>query len=293
VVPDGDGETVAHSFVVDSVGETGGSAASFLELHSSGGKFLGDSSVNLSVCDHLSGQLDAVSLFDGVDHLITTPFSAFSRSADMEASPFSAFGGISAFAPFGINTVSSSSVFKLGDFGFRTGCIIASSVVPSVDGCKLDDIGGINTFVGSTDFISVTVLAPDWSFSALAPSEVFSVFGGGLSEHLNSLIRGGERNAGTVVVHMDGLVEHGHWDHVEHGSTGTEFLKGDSVFILLMNKVHTGFAWTVFEVNAMCSACVVDSFSQLHVVGVKLPAVARMPDVTCDEIGDSFNGEHM
>jgi hypothetical protein len=147
--------------------------------------------------------------------------------------------------------------------------------------------------MGSTDLISVGVFAMDWSFSALAPSEVFSVFGSCLSENLDSLIRRGERHTGTVVVHMDGLVEDGHWDHVEHGSTGTEFLKGDSMLIFLMDKMKTGFAWTVDEIDAMGLACLVNSFSEGLVVGVKLPAVARMPDVTCDEIGDSFDGEHM
>jgi hypothetical protein len=38
---------------------------------------------------------------------------------------------------------------------------------------------------------------------------VFSVSSGGLSENVDSLFSGGERNAGTVVVHVDGLVEDG------------------------------------------------------------------------------------
>merc|ERR1719263_1764085 len=128
----------------------------------------------------------------------------------------------------------------------------------------------------------------------MSPGEVFSVSSGGLSEHIDSLIRGGERNAGTVVVHVDGLVEDGEswvvWAGL--GSTLSEFLNRDTVFIPGVDKSSSLWsAWSVVEVDSVLGALIVDSLSNLHVVGVELPAVAIVPDVTGDEIRDSLNSE--
>jgi hypothetical protein len=278
----------------DSVGETGGFATSFFEFHSSGGKFLGDGSVNLTVCDHVSSQLEAVSVFDSVDLVITTPCSFGTRHAGMHSSPFLAMNLDVAFSMLDSDSVGSSTFSHLGDLGNGSSELVAFSLVPGVSGLKFDEIGGIDTVSGSTDMISVGVFAMDWSFSARACNEVLSLTGLSLFEHLNSFGRGGESNAVTMVGHMDGLVEHGHWDHGRHGSSLTEFLNGDTVLVPRMNEVGLVVAWSVTEINTMGFAFLVDSLSEGFVVGVKLPAVAFMEDVTCDEIGDSLNGgEHM
>jgi len=283
--------------VPDSVGETGSFASTFFELGTSGGELFGDGSINLSISDGSSVELEAVSILDGVDILFTTPFTRSSGSADVKSSPFSAFHIVLvASSVFGLDSVSSGSFSKLRDLSMGSLSRVASSVVPGVGNVHLDDVRGIDlTFMGSTDLVSVGVLASDWFVGAMSPGEVFSVSSGGLSEHLDSLIRGGERNAGTVVVHMDGLIEDGEswvvWAGL--GSTLTEFLNGDAVFVPRVDQRSSiGTTWSVFEVDTMLVALSVDSLSDLHVVGMKLPAVAIMPDVTSDEVRDSLNGEH-
>jgi len=292
VGPDGDGDTVDRS-VPDSVGETGSSASTFFELGSSGGELSSDGSINLSISDGSSVELEAVSILDGVDILFTTPFTGSSGSADVKSSPLSAFHIVLfASSSVGFDSVSSGSMSELLNLGMGSLSRVASSVVPGVGNVHLDDIGSINTFVGGTDFVSVGGLASDWSLGAMSSSEVFTVCGGGLSENVDSLIRGGERNAGTVVVHVDGLVEDGEswvvWTGL--GSTLTEFLNRDTVFVPGVDQRSSSVtAWSVFEVDSVLVALIVDSLSNSSVVGMELPAVAVMPDVTGDEIGDSLN----
>jgi len=294
VGPDGDGHTVSGS-VPDSVGETSSSASTFLELGTSGGELSSDGGINLSILDGSSVELEAVSILDGVDILFTTPGSSWSGSADVESSPFSAFHIVLvASSIVGVDSVSSGSFSELRDLSMGSLSRVASSVVPGVGNVHLDDIGSINSFVGGTDLVSVGVLASDWSFGAMSSSEVFSVFSGGLSEDVDSLIRGSERNAGTVVVHVNGLVEDGEswvvWAGL--GSTLSEFLNRDTMFVPRVDQSSSsGTAWSVFEVNTVLVALFVDSLSNLHVVGMKLPAVAIVPDVTCDEVRDSLNCE--
>jgi hypothetical protein len=283
--------------VPDSVGETGSSASTFLELSTSSSELSGDGGINLSIFDGGSVELEAVSILDGVDVFFTTPCTDLSGSAGIHASPFSALHVFSiATSSMGFDSVGSSTFSHLRDLGMGSGKRVASIVVEGVSGLEFDDIGSINSFVGGTDLVSVGVLASDWSLGAFSFSEVFTLSGFGLSEHVDSLIRGGERNAGTVVAHVNGLVEDGEswvvWTGL--GSTLTEFLNRDTVFVPGVDQ-RSSFvtAWSVFEVDSVLVALIVDSLSHSSVVGMELPAVAIMPDVTGDEIGDSLNwSEH-
>jgi len=252
VGPDGDGHTVSGS-VPDSVGETSSSASTFLELSTSSGELSSDSGINLSIFDGGSMELEAVSILDGVDILFTTPGSSWSGSADVESSPFSAFHIVLvASSVFGLDSVSSGSMSELRDLGVGSLSRVASSVVPGVGNVHLDDIGSINSFVRGTDLVSVGVLASDWSFGAMSSSEVFSVSSSSSSENLNSLIRGSERNAGTMVVHVDGLVEDGEWS--SNGRALSEFSYLNSVFVPGVNGLTVAVASAKMSIYAVMMA---------------------------------------
>jgi len=103
--------------VPDSVGETGSSASSFFESSSSSGELSSDGGINLSISDGGSSELEAVCISDGMDILFTTPGSSGIRSADMEASPFSAFLSSLASTLLGSDSVGSGSSGELFDLG--------------------------------------------------------------------------------------------------------------------------------------------------------------------------------
>lgn len=285
--PDGNPDTVSV-FVPDSVVETGGFAASFVELDTSGGELSSEGSINLSILDGGSVELEAVSILDGMDALFTTPVHVFVPHADSHVSPVLAVHAFSvAISLMEIPSVGSGFWFKLMNLSLGSSNLDAGAVFPGVDSVELDDIGGIDlTFMGSTDFVSVGVLASDWFVGAVSPVEVFSVSSGSFSEHLNSLISGGERNAGTVVVHVDSLVEDGEWSF--HRFSLSEFSDGDSVFGPFVDLMSV-FAWTEVTIHTVFLEHLTNSVPHRSALGVNLPAVTMGPDVTFVELGDGIS----
>jgi len=284
VSPDGNPDTVSV-FVPDSVVETGGFAASFMEFDTSGGELSSDGSINLSILDGGSEELEAVSILDGVDALFTTPVVVISPQADFHVSPFHAMHVFFvASSMMKIPSVVSGFWFELMKLSIGASNLGASAVFPCVPGVELDDIGGIDlTFMGSTDFVSVGVLASNWFVGAVSPLEMFSVFSGSFSEDIDSLISGGERNASTVVVHVDSLVEDGEWSF--NGFSLSEFSDGNSVFGPFVDDT-SGFAWTEVTVHTVFLELLSDSVPHLSALGVNLPAVTFGEDVTFVELCD-------
>jgi len=274
--------------VPDSVVETGGFAGSFVELDTSGGELSGDGFINLSILDGGSPELEAVSILDSVDGFFTTPFAIFAPHADVHVSPVLAVHTFFvASSSMEIPSVGSGFWFELVNLSFGSSNLDACSIFPGVNSVELDDIGGIDlTFMGSTDFVSVGVLASDWFVGAVSPLEFFSVFSGSFSENVNSLISGGERNAGTVVVHVDSLVEDGEWSF--HGLSLSEFSDGDSVFGPFVEDISV-FAWTEVTIHTVLLELLTNSVPHLSALGVNLPAVTMGPDVTFVELGDGIS----
>jgi len=148
VGPDGNIDIVAicvSVLVPDSVIETGAVAAAFPWSKTVISSFLCKCLIDLAVRDDCTSELNAMSIFDGMDYFVASPGSAFNGSADSHASPLEALGLFGA-----------SAIFNIMDTMFRSVCsdpsnlfsiavsIIAYSIVFGVDDFKLDIFGDIH-----------------------------------------------------------------------------------------------------------------------------------------------------